>query len=522
MPESTRSFFEPRFGADFSGVRVHTDRNASHLARSVNAKAFTKGRDVVFGSGQYSPESPGGKRLLAHELTHVVQQDHGSNVKCKTTWTSFSSLKCKRLSISKKCSAKNTIQRLMGFEFQTRNVVSKNRRGKSPRTFTRTQTKSKPLRTVKGLKMEVDTGSVIEFVTSAHSKWVDLKPDIENAVKIVNEIKALPKKPRDPKKSISQTNPEVYKGFKTDYFGKVDVLAKPSSFRAKPQSTEGIVLKEYESLLKEHDKRTSIAGKVTPAVTTILSGVNTKNIDNLKGFLQLIVHYILQAKRKLILTKSGKIKQPKAFFRLMTRVDFASMYKFLSKTEQNIFKALVKKVPNPIASVTGVSFSHDLFAHGYWGWHPDRRFRILIRAGKIVMIKKKIKNLTGIGKDKDIHTCGTKGVPARYCKTKRPIKSVTIKNWFDSIIKSPRSSGKDITAPLPTYAGTKTGGFSMGLWNMRTSGVFPFEMRGYPGKNATEWLKFAEGKFLIASACRPGSSLIHKGAATYNKKRCPK
>lgn len=74
LTQSARFFFEPRFGADFSGVKVHTDENANHLAKSINAKAFTIGRDIVFGSGQYSPESPPGKQILAHELTHVIQQ----------------------------------------------------------------------------------------------------------------------------------------------------------------------------------------------------------------------------------------------------------------------------------------------------------------------------------------------------------------------------------------------------------------------------------------------------------------
>ena len=74
LSESSRAFFEPRFGADFSDVKVHTGANANHLTKSINAKAFTVGRDVVFGSGQYSPESSSGKQLLAHELTHVVQQ----------------------------------------------------------------------------------------------------------------------------------------------------------------------------------------------------------------------------------------------------------------------------------------------------------------------------------------------------------------------------------------------------------------------------------------------------------------
>ena len=68
------SFFEPRFGLDFSQVQVHTDAYAAKSARMINARAFTIGRDIVFGDGQYKPHAPDGKRLLAHELTHVVQQ----------------------------------------------------------------------------------------------------------------------------------------------------------------------------------------------------------------------------------------------------------------------------------------------------------------------------------------------------------------------------------------------------------------------------------------------------------------
>jgi hypothetical protein len=74
LPASVRSFMEPRFHADFSAVRLHTDAPAHDLARSVNAQAFTVGRDIVFGAGHYAPESERGKHLIAHELTHVVQQ----------------------------------------------------------------------------------------------------------------------------------------------------------------------------------------------------------------------------------------------------------------------------------------------------------------------------------------------------------------------------------------------------------------------------------------------------------------
>ena len=74
LPSSVRESLEPRFGADFSGVRVHTDSQADTLNRQVNARAFTHGADIYFSAGEYSPGTTAGDRLLAHELTHVVQQ----------------------------------------------------------------------------------------------------------------------------------------------------------------------------------------------------------------------------------------------------------------------------------------------------------------------------------------------------------------------------------------------------------------------------------------------------------------
>ncbi|MBT9314392.1 eCIS core domain-containing protein [Leptothoe spongobia] len=74
LSAATRRFFEPRFGTDFSGVRVHTGQRAMEIAKEINARAFTLRNNVFFGAGQYVPESSAGKKLLAHELTHVVQQ----------------------------------------------------------------------------------------------------------------------------------------------------------------------------------------------------------------------------------------------------------------------------------------------------------------------------------------------------------------------------------------------------------------------------------------------------------------
>jgi Domain of unknown function (DUF4157) len=74
LDAGTSAFMEPRFGYDFSQVRVHTDAQAAESARAVNALAYTVGRNVVFGAGQYAPETSEGQRLMAHELSHVVQQ----------------------------------------------------------------------------------------------------------------------------------------------------------------------------------------------------------------------------------------------------------------------------------------------------------------------------------------------------------------------------------------------------------------------------------------------------------------
>jgi len=77
LDPSTRAFLEPRFGYEFSHVRVHTDGKAAESAQAMNALAYTIGKNVVFGTGQYRPHTDSGTKLLAHELVHVVQQ-HGT------------------------------------------------------------------------------------------------------------------------------------------------------------------------------------------------------------------------------------------------------------------------------------------------------------------------------------------------------------------------------------------------------------------------------------------------------------
>ena len=78
LDSASRAFFEPRFGQDFSQVQVHADAAAADAASAVQARAYTLGRDIVFGAGEYAPSTAQGQRLLAHELTHVLQQDGGA------------------------------------------------------------------------------------------------------------------------------------------------------------------------------------------------------------------------------------------------------------------------------------------------------------------------------------------------------------------------------------------------------------------------------------------------------------
>jgi len=79
LDAATRAFMEPRLGHNFSQVRVHTDTRAAESAAAVNALAYTVGRDVVFGAGQYAPATGVGQRILVHELTHVLQQRQASS-----------------------------------------------------------------------------------------------------------------------------------------------------------------------------------------------------------------------------------------------------------------------------------------------------------------------------------------------------------------------------------------------------------------------------------------------------------
>ena len=97
LSESTRASMEPHFGTDLSDVRVHTDSSSVRMNKEVGAQAFTHGSDIYFNEGKYNPDSTGGKHLLAHELTHTIQQ--GAVVRKSQLPISSTSPKIQRLSL---------------------------------------------------------------------------------------------------------------------------------------------------------------------------------------------------------------------------------------------------------------------------------------------------------------------------------------------------------------------------------------------------------------------------------------
>ena len=80
LDRGTRAFMEPRFRHDFGGIRVHTGRQAEDSAQAQGAAAYTLGRHIVFGAGQYRPATEAGRRLVAHELAHALQQAGGTGL----------------------------------------------------------------------------------------------------------------------------------------------------------------------------------------------------------------------------------------------------------------------------------------------------------------------------------------------------------------------------------------------------------------------------------------------------------
>jgi hypothetical protein len=116
LDPATHDFMSSRFGADFGEVRIHTDAHAARSAKAVNARAYAVGRDIVFASGQYDPGGERGRRLLAHELAHVVQGGHArTSIRRNPLATATADPLCGRYDfLAKKTVLEQEVQNLAG------------------------------------------------------------------------------------------------------------------------------------------------------------------------------------------------------------------------------------------------------------------------------------------------------------------------------------------------------------------------------------------------------------------------
>jgi hypothetical protein len=118
LDSATREYFEPRFGRSFADVRIHSGSLAARAAQGVQAKAFTLGKDVVFNHGEYQPNSESGKRLLGHELTHVIQQGGGMDGVVHTSESPVSALQRRAAPYIKKITVHLTPPQSADLEWQ--------------------------------------------------------------------------------------------------------------------------------------------------------------------------------------------------------------------------------------------------------------------------------------------------------------------------------------------------------------------------------------------------------------------
>ena len=112
LDSSTRDFMESRFGHDFGNVHIHTGSKTARLARSLNARAFTIGNNIVFGTNEFNPQNNSGRSLLAHELTHIIQQSNGTSAQlqraCKDLDASFRKRHDQSIPMNSPCHSRNS------------------------------------------------------------------------------------------------------------------------------------------------------------------------------------------------------------------------------------------------------------------------------------------------------------------------------------------------------------------------------------------------------------------------------
>jgi hypothetical protein len=394
LPEDVRAYMEPRFGTDFSRVRVHTGDEAVQTTRELNAQAFTHGQDIYLGAGRYNPGTTAGKRLLAHELTHVVQQNGvaGRRLQHKPMM--------------------GVIQRAVGFEFEADNYES--RKLERPPTVAENtsgeieQRNCNPAKLPKGEPLyrdaannfelqadEVGDSSDLEFVTGQFAE-----ADAGGLTTVLNEIVRIAGDIHTQWRTLMTTKPVAYYVWTQRQLG----LTSPSGdnylirsnhlapLKFKMQATSGIRLDQIAKMMEAIGTSPNAAaegplaarraegrqnlqsqhiagghvgaapGQVAQSIAAfmhkyatstkplIIAGLTSMQpagdgTDALKGLLSLIYTYIHMAGTLQILS------YPKAIAPIMARTNFAQMFTamlpanqrtMLEQDEGKLFQELVK------------------------------------------------------------------------------------------------------------------------------------------------------------------------------------
>lgn len=307
LDKGTLSSMEQGFGANFGSVRVHTGGQADTLNRSLNSRAFTVGSDIFFRSGEYNPGSSGGKQLLAHELTHTVQQSGGGV-------------------------QRDMIQRAIGFEFefgtwQTTKLVGKKKKRLE---------KGEEILAGDGFKVEgedVDANtSAIEIVTKPYSNVEEAVKSVRQAQKWMKKVYAagtVANRTEDDPNAEPATQ-ETKKEVRANKFqGKNGVRITPGSDKGKMQASPAIALDRMSALFQ---KAGGGYKKTTDDVAALLNSDDIKHeylndadaSAELIGLVTLLVDYISQGAYKTV-----ELSYPKAAVRVMARTSFTKMFKLV-------------------------------------------------------------------------------------------------------------------------------------------------------------------------------------------------
>jgi Domain of unknown function (DUF4157) len=515
-----REDMEQRFGHDFSHVRVHTGGAAEQSAQDVNANAYTIGQNIVFGPSRFAPETYEGRRLLAHELTHVVQQSaaQGSLANQSYAHRDLGPIVRGSANLPATISSQSRLilQRDLGFEFQVskKNILTTNKSQKfgvkSGGFFHRVPPGDKH-----GLELQTDTGGVLEFQTHHFQKWSDLETQIQDAVDVVKEIN------KDPKAFPFNQELRLQKEGLLKKGEKLEVNVKDPTFVAAIQSTEGVALTQYQSLLKEHERDKYIAPVLKDAEDIVNAAAKASKsikpgikLDNLRGFLQIIINYVRRGQGQF--WDKTDAEPVKATIRLMQRTDFSSAFRdLLSADEKTLFKDILKT--NAIPAAVGIAANDPFFKTGYWG-HLGNMYAFF-EGGKVAALAPENKT--------PIHDCSkrtkTPGIDSSECGKKFPDSVITVGGWLNSIVNQTKD---ELSPPF-------RGSVSMGKFPVASKGtekgLVVVETRGYKARNrsqpANKWLDFAEDIFSEAAVCRarPGSGteLIYNGKKPFDPKKCP-